>query len=243
MIQPHAPFIVIFGHGRSGTSTFRKILCTHPDTTILGEPFNLEYHKWSKSTADYNKCVMNEGIEATIRRMRQSADGMKHLKHQLPHETNRWLLSQRDHRVILMRRRNLLQTAVSIEVAKQSGVWAKDDTDNLAEAYANLPPLNIKDLKGHIERIGREMTGYCRFMEQYPHFEIVYEDFYLDMDQSAQLDVVIRAIEFVGLSPALCDWSRIKRLLDRSNKINTDYRFIKNYDEVAALGCITTGQL
>lgn len=239
------PTIVIFGHGRSGTSTFRKIINCHESAFIIGEPFNKDFQKWaSPNTPHFLDMVAKQGIGYTFKVLKKHCRGIKHLKQQLNYPQNKWIITNPNHRIILMWRRNLLQTAVSIELAKFSGIWAIQDTKNLKSAYVNMPPIDLDMLRHHIKRVGREMNKYKALIKSRPHIEVVYEDFYLQMNLEKQLELLNKTFEFIGLNPDEFNWAKIRSFLDKSsNKMNNDYKMIPNYNEIVKLGNKVTGFL
>ena len=240
------PFVTIFGHGRSGTSTLRQIYNCNQGFNLLGEPFNPSFNNWSPNLPRFSELVTNIGVQQCVAAMRAvPCHGMKHLKHQLSAADNLWLLTQPDHRVVFVWRRNLLQTAVSISLAKATSIWARDDVADISAAYRRLPPLNTAEILDSMERIGGQVEWYRKSLKfwRVPHFELVYEDFYVHHDEAKKLDTLREMFRFTGTDASKCDWGRVKELL-ATNKLNDHtHHLIPNFQEVANLGSAARGFL
>lgn len=240
------PFTMIFGHGRSGTSTLRQIYNCNPNFNLLGEPFNPSFNDWLPNLPKFSDMAARVGIQQTMATLRgYPCRGIKHLKHQLPAADNLWLLTQADHRVVFVWRRNLLQTAVSMVLGRLTNVWARDDNRDIAEAYRNLPPMDAAEVLNSIDRVGGQVQWYRQALRFWniPHFEVVYEDFYLHHDEVKKISTIKDMFGFTGIDASGCDWARVRELL-RNNKLNDrTYHLIPNFQEIAGLGSATRGFL
>lgn len=234
--------IIIFGHARSGTSSFQGVVGSCPGVRLAGEPFNPGFKTWSDDWPDLYRIYRKVGFRRAVELIGQEGKGFKHLFNQLPAADNLWLLNQPSNRVIFMWRRNLLHAAVSLELARITNVWAADDTDDKEKAHRGLPPLSAGTIADQIKELESGISLYKEFLSTRPHFPIVYEDFYGASD-SVKRDATKRALSFVGLNPNSCNWSKVSELLSVENKVTTDYSVIQNYDEIAALGTKDTGFL
>lgn len=239
------PFTLIFGHGRSGTSTLRQIFNCNPGFNMLGEPFNTHAKNWLPTAPNYQEIVKRSGLHRAMAAIRETANGMKHLKYQLSPQANLWMLFQTDYRVVFMWRRNMLQTAVSVALGQITNIWARDDVRDVREAYRNIPPLDIAKLQETMARMGGQMRWYKEALRLWkiPHFEIVYEDFYLAMTEEERLAKLREMFAFTETDTSQCDWDKVVELL-RTNKLNAHtYHLIPNYEEIAALGSPEVGFL
>ncbi|HYD10619.1 MAG TPA: hypothetical protein VEA78_10985, partial [Acidimicrobiales bacterium] len=108
--------------------------------------------------------------------------GLKVLSYQLDLPLLSHLLLRPDVRVIRLRRRNLLETAVSTLVAQQTGLWKTWDHDGpLEERYHALEPIPVADVEEMVRytRVRLDEVDEILDGRDGPTLRIDYEDLYL----------------------------------------------------------------
>src|SRR3972149_643545 len=131
--------VILFAHPRSGSSSLFEILQSHPELNILEEPFNENFTRWDAANKDYRELVHDiPSLEAQVSEIFATWNGMKILDYQLPADLIIHLLRRADCKIIFLRRRNLLQSVVSVLIAEQTKLWKKwEMTMPLEEYYRN----------------------------------------------------------------------------------------------------------
>jgi hypothetical protein len=244
--------VVLLAWPRSGSSSLWRILGAHPDLSLMpDEPFNESFVDWSPGNPDYLSRVRDvDSLDVVLDELFGRFRGIKVLTYQLDQDQLAHLVGRREVRSIVIARRNLLQTAVSDRIAKQTKVWNRWDVDpneSLSRRYDSLRPLDLDDLHSYI----RDLAAHLRWVESVldPRqdgrvFRLCYEDLYFGTpgDQRAQLDALWA---FLGLPPL--DATDIAFFLDpRSAKLggSQTYGLLPNAVQIdAALGADDTGWL
>lgn len=254
---PVARFL-LFAHSRTGSTTLQRILESHPDVRMLGEPFNPMIPK-NNPGGRYNYLYESDD-ESTLQRCLDSMfhyyTGVRHLMPGIPPEgrvkrwdverINRQILRQPVRRIVLTRR-NLLQSRVSAALSLQTRVWQRDQGSH----QRGFEPLDVDDLALRIRWLREDIEQYRSFMrENHLAFrEIAYEDLFAPAVAEADQVARIRELfEYVGASePDESVWRKIHDLLDPGrSKLNSaeTYRLIPNADEIEAkLGGLQNGHL
>src|SRR5512133_3353149 len=155
--------VILFAHPRSGSSSLYQILQLHPDLNILEEPFNERFTEWSPINKNYRSLIFNvPSLDAQLAEIFISYNGVKVLDYQLPDELAVHLLRRTDCKIIFLRRRNLLQSVVSVLIAEQTHLWKRwEMTKPLEEYYRNLQPLDIAEIQARI----RSLKDHLDFFE------------------------------------------------------------------------------
>jgi hypothetical protein len=242
------PNFLLFAHSRTGSTTLQRILETHPQVRMLGEPFNPMTPK-NNPAGRYNYLYETDD-EETLRRcldaMFHHYTGVRHLMPGRPPEgrvkpwdierINRQIL-RRPLRRILLTRRNRLQSRVSATLSLQTRVWQRDEGSH----ERAFEPLDIDDLALQIRWLREDVEQYRDFMREndLAFFEVAYEDLFApEITEAEQLARIRELFDYLGASePDDSVWRRIRELLDPGrSKLNTDetYRLIPNVEEIEA---------
>jgi len=200
--------LVLLAWPRSGSSSLWEILLAHPGLELLpDEPFNESFAGWSPGNPDYLARVHDvESLDTVLAELFGRYRGIKVLSYQLDEELLRHLILRPGLRIIFISRRNLLQTAVSDRIAKQTKLfnrWDADPGQPLARYYDSLQPLDLDDLRRYV----RELAPHLHWIESVLNLRqdghtlrLRYEDLYFAAReaQRAQLSAVW---SFLGLTP------------------------------------------
>ncbi|MBT5873144.1 MAG: hypothetical protein HOH43_06965 [Candidatus Latescibacteria bacterium] len=241
--------LILFCHARSGSTSLCRMLNLHPQLNILEEPLSEDFTKWHPEERDYAELIndidsLNEQMDHIFSRY----NGIKVLHFELRPPRFIYLLGLPAYTVIFLRRRNLLQTVVSSELAEQSTKWTIGDLERpIAETYADLKPLSIEQVQGQMEALQRELELFDAVISHRPagtYLKLWYEDLYM-VPADKRLATVGSICRFLELAPI--DDEQIHAYLDPSEaKMNnaSTYRLIPNAHEIdQQLGSDATGWL
>ena len=215
--------IVIFAQARSGSTVLYRVLQLHPRLNLALEPFCGKYQMWSPDEPNYLELIVDiPTLEEQLAVLFSKYDGFKVLDYQLPEELYTHMLLRPDITVIALRRRNILQQAVSGFIAGQTGIWQKRDLKGDVEtAYQGLKPIDLDDLKATIEYACEIRQYYAGILAQKPshmYLPLCYEDLYT-WDVAHNRESFRSVFHFLGLS--MPDSQELDNLINpRVEKIN-----------------------
>ena len=229
--------IVFFAHPRSGSSSLYQILQLHPDLNILEEPFNENFTRWNPQHKNYRDLIHDiPSLDVQLTDIFANYNGLKVLDYQLPDELAVHLLQQRDYNIILLRRKNLLQSVVSVLIAEQTRLWKKWEMNKpLEDYYRDLRPLDVQDIRRRVTELKQHLEFFESVIEALPKdktMQLLYEDFYFapPVQRNAQLAAIWN---FLGIKPLASE--QIQYYLEPEKvKINSaaTYRFLPNASEI-----------
>lgn len=133
--------VVVLAHPRSGSNSLVQILERHPSVSIINE----HYSSWDSNNPDYvSRLRSGEPIRSLLDELLADYTGLKVLSYQLNDDELTALLERADLKVVALRRRNLLETAVSQVLAESTGLWKTWDADRpLEDYYRGQPALDV----------------------------------------------------------------------------------------------------
>jgi hypothetical protein len=244
--------LVLLAWPRSGSSSLWQILRAHPDLHLLAdEPFNESFTQWSPGNPDYLARIHDVGsLDLVLDELFRSYGGIKVLSYQLDEEQLTHLVLRRDLRIIFISRRNLLQTAVSDRIAKQTRVWNRWDVgpdEPLEHRYDCLAPLDLDDLRSYVHDLASHLAwidSVLSLRSDGHTLRLHYEDLYF-ATREAQCAQLATLWSFLGLAPSSTQEAAYY-LNPRTAKLGaTDtYGRLPNAAQIdAALGADDTGWL
>ena len=241
--------IVFFAHPRSGSSSLYQMLQLHPELNILEEPFNENFTRWSPQHKNYRDLVHDiPSLDAQLMEIFAAYNGVKVLDYQLPDELAVHLLQHRDYKIIFLRRKNLLQSVVSVLIAEQTRLWKKWElTKPLEDYYRDLHALDVQEIRQRVAELKQHLEFFESVIDALPKdktIKVVYEDFYFA--PPAQRTAQIAAIwNFLRIKPL--DSEQLQYYLKPEKvKINSTatYGFLPNASDIQQLcGNDVTGWL
>lgn len=200
--------LVLLAWPRSGSSSLWQILRAHPGLELMeDEPFNESFTEWSAGNPDYLARIRNiESLDQVLDELFHRYRGIKVLSYQLDEEQLTHLVLRRDLRIIYISRRNLLQTAVSDRIAKQTQLfnrWDISPQEPVERRYDSLPPLDLDDLRTYMQDLAAHLDwvgSVLRRRGAAATLRLHYEDLYFAAReaQHAQLSALW---SFLGLPP------------------------------------------
>ncbi|MGK2924215.1 MAG: hypothetical protein ACSLE2_01200 [Lysobacterales bacterium] len=246
--------VLIFALPRTGSTNLMRALNCHPALRICNEPFNSD----SGSIEGLGPVGSAAALDAALERIWAEHNGIKHVwaSGGWPFTTqrlNRRLLLRSAGRVIFLTRRNLLQQAVSNQLAWQTKFynhWQGRARERPAEfSYRSLDEKQLRHCLRAWPRAAARFRRYLRPGIPHGHF-LVYEDLFgPDRDLPARREGLQRVFEFLGLSleDLGVDGRRIDELLDPGMaKVNSAeiYRRVPGIETIERkFGCDRTGWL
>lgn len=216
--------LVIFAQARSGSTVLWRVLQLHPQLNLALEPFQPKYHIWKPDEPDYINLIVDiRTLEEQLAVLFSKYDGFKVLDYQLPEELYTHMLLRPDIKVIALRRRDILQQAVSGFIAGQTGIWQKRDLNGDVEtACQGLKPIDLDELGSRIEYGLEARQFYSEVLAQKPphmYMPLWYEDLYTS-DVASNRESFRSIFHFLGLS--MPDSEELNHLIDpRIEKINS----------------------
>ena len=160
--------VVVLAHPRSGSNSLVEILGLHRSVSILNEPFNEHFASWDPSNSDY-AALLREGrsFESVLDELFDEFTGLKVLSYQLNDDALTKLVNRSGVKIVALRRRNLLQTAISQVLAESTGLWKTWDADRrLEDYYRGLPALDPTLISARMEWCRSEVSRVARAWDQ-----------------------------------------------------------------------------
>ena len=240
---------VIFAHARSGSTSLYRILQLHPLLNFALEPFWDDFAAHNPGEKNYVDLIKDiPSLEWALEELFSKYSGIKILDYQLPEPLYTHLLLLPHITVLFLRRRNLLQSAVSGCIAKQTKVWQISDMNEEAkQIYRNLQPASLTEIADELAYGCHLRDYYSGVITQRPegsYLTVIYEELYTGNLQTSHA-VARNIFQFLGLE--LPEGEALDFILDpRTSKINTPetYALLPNAVEInERLGSDDTGWL
>jgi hypothetical protein len=240
---------ILFAHARSGSTSLTRSLNLHPDVKVAEEPFAKKYSQWHRRERNYIDLITDiPSLDQVLSEIFSRFDGMKTLDYQLPEETYTHMLLLPQYKVILLHRRNLLQTVVSGLIAEQTSVWHISHLNaGREEMYKHLSPLSMEEIQNRLNYQGYLQSYYSEIVHRKPEdsrMQLYYEDFYSE-DLAKTRNALNGVFTFIGVPAS--SGNEFDCFLDpKTAKINDNkrYQLIPNADEInARFGNDNTGWL
>jgi LPS sulfotransferase NodH len=239
---------VVLAHPRSGSNSLVEVLERHDGITIINEPFNENFASWGPENPDYlARLHTGEPFSALIDELFAQFTGLKELTYQLDDAALGHLVARPEVRVIALKRRNLLQTAVSQLAAERSGLWKTWDASQPLETYyEGIGSLSLEEVRSRMDWCADEIDRLQRLLadtEESEVFRFDYEDLY-EVPLVAALELVDELREFLQLEPSAHPDVAHYLSDDVRQARPSTYGHISNLREIeAALGDDLTGRL
>ena len=202
----HPLRLLFLAHPRSGSSSLYEILQSHPELNILEEPFNENFTRWDAANKNYRELVHDiPSLEAQVSEIFATWNGIKILDYQLPADLAVHLLRRPDCKIIFLRRRNLLQSVVSVLIAEQTQLWQKWEMNKpLEEYYQDLQPLDIQDIQQHVKSTKQRLDFFESVVDERTKDEAIkltYEELYFSepAKQKQQIAAIWSLLEIAPL--------------------------------------------
>ena len=229
--------VLLFAHPRSGSSSLYQILQLHPDLNIVEEPFNEHFPDWHPDNKNYLSLIVDiPSLDGQVAEIFRAYNGLKFLDYQLPDELAVHLLRRWDCKIIFLRRRNLLQSVVSVLISEQTHLWKKwEMTQPLEAYYRNLRPLDIAEIQGRIRYLKEHLDFFESVLDGRSARDVIkltYEELYFPSSQppSRLIEEIWKRLEIPALAPQIYG-HYLQPAFAKINSVET-YAFLPNADEI-----------
>lgn len=245
------PF-VLFCEARTGSTTLMRMFNLHAEIRCLDEPFNHDY-----SPAYAGRVTGTESLDQVLAEIWQTYNGIKHVADPSGwpfKETrlNHRLLLNHDCDLILLTRRNRLRRAISVEIARQTGVWQPwNEDDRNRSWFFKYSPIPTARLRARLDADARFLEDVNSAVRSRGgrSFVLDYEDLFGDAHDQT-IVIVDKMMTFLGfdtfqpvIMPKILEIFDLHTSVTASDSQNI-YRLIPNIDQVEAeLGSAETGWL
>jgi hypothetical protein len=195
--------IVLVAHARSGSNSLVEILQLHPAIDkIENEPFNERYVTWDPDHQDYvARLQSGESLDDVVAEVFAGADGLKLLSYQLDDTSFVSLTHRAGVKILTLRRRNWLQTAISHTVAMSTDLWqAWRATEPLENYYRDIGALELDSVRTFLDWTKREIERTQRLTADLDALHLRYEDLYTGAMKS-RVRALAEMWEFLDLEP------------------------------------------
>jgi len=228
---------IILAIARSGSTSLARVLGKSKDVHLAIEPFNPEYSNWYPDEPDYSKQVTNEKtFDKVADELFNRFSAIKTLNYQLDTELYEHLMLRPDLKVILLYRNNVLESALSAEISKQTNAWHKYELDEKAKkAYKHLKPIDIDVIRKNIDYSTSQHKQFIDFLNKNKtgnYLELYYEGLYSE-DSGTNTKTISKICNFLNV--AIPERKYIDKYMKISNsKINNieQLEMIPNYKEI-----------
>ena len=214
-------FHIILHDSRAGSTFFQEHLNCHPDNTELGEVFNRD--KVVTKYYDTEKVQVNY-LSHLVDGLHTSHKGCKISFPQIVRHVNtlEFLKTYKDAKFIIVERKNVVASGVSLLVAQKTGKYHTQKKMLVREKHY-IDPIELKMLIDWRKAINNTIKNLLNILEA-RYCCIAYEDLIQNTDS-----VISGAFEFIGLSEFKSK-SSYRKLNPKSLKnIIDNYREVKQY--------------
>jgi hypothetical protein len=218
------PFI-IFADARTGSTTLASVL--HDSTgMIMSEPFNAKRGPLQRNEA---------GVRHLLHYLMDRKAGAKHLSCHLGISLNALLLREPRVKVILLKRRNVLQQAVSFYLSYLSGATRAANWHDPSRAAEAARETTIDLVK--LQRLEGGILTRCAAADEITAgrdhvIPVTYESLYYDRPQETLNDI----LAFLTLPPIKAASASLRKITEGERVTSADtYRLIRNINQVEDL--------
>lgn len=225
------PFL-IWTVQRTGSTTLASILAHLSENKVIEhEPFN------TGRMLDY------QGKEELLVKQLQEIKGekfcIKHCWNVHAPNSNQLILKhllQDNYRIILLQRDNILAMEISRQLAKQTGIWGKNNNSENTSSFSNLSPLDISQMQKQINSYKAQLNEYkSQFKHEHiPYSNISYEQLF-DGSLEKRLKMIEEVCKFLNIDSQMMKnkSQEIKELLMNYKQNNSEmYQNIPNVKEI-----------
>jgi len=168
--KDYVPFIVL-AHARTGSNMLLSMLRSHPQVLVGGEVF-------ARVEPDKLHATVERTFRARVPRRVTAAGCKVFYYHPLGDRSGalwRELDAIRDLHVVHLRRRNVLRTIVSREIAAQRDEWLQTRPQEAVPADLKRVSMSVEQVRAGVERIQRLETEAVERFASRPLLEVSYE--------------------------------------------------------------------
>lgn len=229
---------IILAIARSGSTSLARVLNESRDVNLAIEPFHPDYTKWYPNEPNYLSRVKDEeSLDVIADELFSRFSAIKTLNYQLDTELYQHLILRSDLMVILLYRKNIIESVLSAEIAKQTNAWHKYElNETTKKAYNQLRPISLDLIHKNIDFISSQHSKLLDFLcknKTNNYIDLYYEELYSE-DLDKNLQTITKICEFLDV--ATPDKKHVDKYMKISNsKINSreQYQMTPNFLEIS----------
>ncbi|MBU1683417.1 hypothetical protein KJ742_05730, partial [Patescibacteria group bacterium] len=161
---------MLFFHARTGSSTLKKILNTHPKICLYGEPFhnnrfiNRENFKRQNKIPKHINTI--DDLDIALKELSYKYNGIKQGIHNTNNKFCDHLLLNRNIKIIFLQRTNLLQMVISSLIAQKIQKWGGETKEwrKMVEQQ-KCEPFDIDFIQKRIQGINKRIQKYKQLLK------------------------------------------------------------------------------
>jgi len=210
---------VIFGHARSGSTSLARVLGESSDVKMAIEPFHPKYSQWNPKERNYSEFIKDvKTMDFALNEVFSKYSSVKVLDYQLPKKLYFRMIDRADLKIIFLRRKNLVDAAISTAVAERTGEW-HERKDKIV--YENLKPLDVEEIRKWVDYVGGLSDTYLSYLKKNKkggYVQVFYEELYLEGLERTERELG-KICKFLGVEippDSVID----KYMLPKNSKIN-----------------------
>lgn len=230
---------LIIGHARSGSTLLCRSLDLHPDLKVYVEalhPADPGVIAWRKSYVQdiykvdtlqfiqdgiYTRISKNYNLNPLVDRIFKDYNGFKILFQQLPLNYNVWAhLVKLDLKIIYIRRKNLLESALSIRLAERSHIWQVSPGQQIIDQPIDIDPIFLRSYFQHVDKGFKAIK---RLFQKHESLEIEYEDLCRNWNKK-----IMEVETFLNVKPTELIMSTGKRTQLRPSQAISNYKELES---------------
>ena len=230
---------IILGTGRTGSNMLMSALQAHPQVVIYGEIFNNARHDRIGSINRYPSYIKHQ--KALKIRKEQPIDFLdNHIFRIYPKSTeavgfkffywhcheHHWkcvwdhLKSMQDLKIIHIKRKNRLDTFLSLKLAQNNKQWSQKQINDEKNQIAVT--LDFDECLRSFNDWEEKEVFYDHYFAGHPMLEVFYEHLCEEYDQK-----IYDIVDFLGLTPLYLKPATLKQARDSKDKVITNYFELK----------------
>ena len=195
---------IILAIARSGSTSLARVLDESKDVKMAIEPFNPDYTTWYPDEPNYSAQVKDEeSLDRVADELFTRFTAIKTLNYQLDTELYEHLMLRSSLKIILLYRKNVVESVLSAEIGKQTNAWHKNELNDAAiNAYSQLKPVDLSSIQKHIDFISSqhsELLDFLHVNKANEFIELNYEGLYSE-DSDKNVQTITRICEFLDVS-------------------------------------------
>lgn len=225
---------VIFANARSGSTSLAKLLAASPDVKLALEPFHPDYSDWNPEERNYSQFIENtKTMNVALDEIFQQYTAIKVLAYQFAEEIYTTMLGREDLKIIFLRRKNLVQAALSSLIGDQTGIWHKKDFK--AGPYNQLEVVSAKKIRkivNYVRDVNKYYSDFLKKNRTNDYLFLYYEQLYSE-DMQKNRDVLTTIVNFLEIKPPSKEV--VEKYMKPSNarqNQNNLYSKVPNYAEL-----------
>lgn len=182
----------ILAIARSGSTSLARLLGKCKDVHMAIEPFHPGYSSWNPNEPNYIDHIKDvDSLDKVVDELFKKHTAIKVLNYQIDTGLYKHLILRPGLKIVLLYRRNVVESVLSAEIAKQTNAWHKNElNETTKKAYTRLMPIDITLVQKHIQFISSQHSELLDFLKKNKagnYIDLLYEKLYSeDLEHNTQ---------------------------------------------------------